>query len=1000
MDEITLKNLPVLLGQAYKYREAKELEKAFEIAKTLMQNFPKKAEVQCLYGILQLDKKQYFESEKAFNTAISLLPDKADFYYFLGELLKEQRRFHEAENAYTQCLKLSEKHLYANLHLANLLDVEGRLLEAIRYYKNIIEWYPDFQKAYYHLAVIYHKQNKLDAALKTYKKALELDPKDISALSNMGAALTRDRRFEEAIPYYEKAIEINPNYVAAITNLGGTYIEMNDFEQGRKYMRQALELDPNLPPNWRNLTLCTTFDSSDASDLNKIQELMKNPKATDEDNIHYNFAIGKIYDDFDEYDKAYEAYKTANDLQAKKSVFVPQAFSNHVHKIMGIYDIVQFNPIDFDDVHEGVQPIIIMGTARSGKTLLEALLLESPEIGGVGELGIADIASKLPVEIRPRTNYPYWLKSLTIRQAKAIRHEYLERLTRKAQSGERYIIDTMPGNFMYLGLLGFLFPGVKIIHCQREPLDACLLMYFKYFIEGHGYSYDLGRLGRYYRQYLHMMSYWKDHLKQDILDVDYENLVQAPEETLKKVMNFLALPDENFKVEHLRSDEVGHYKHYEKYLDPLKDALEEEVALATSVHDKEEEMKELMGSAYLSYQQGDTTTTEILCSSLLEHDKNHYAALHLLGMVHFQRDELDKAIECLEHAVAQEPNTIQLQVDISRVYKALGKQVQSEHHIKTAEILQHKKQSSKPYILTDDVRHKLMSALNTEFKILDEFESRLLLQAKIDPDELTDSFMTRSWDQYFTDLSYGSYRTIQEGGRRAWRMRTWHFLYKNISLVENILNQTKPEIRILDIGCSTGYLRRILEGNIDPKDTKKLYYWGLDIRKDVLEDAVKGVELIESGAQGNLMPSAFVMQDIKYGLPFKDSHFDYVVNFEMIKYLPIAQGKALLSEIYRVLNPKGLMFLSTSYSADQPGFIQSMPYEQLEDVIKVNGFDILTRRGSQSQIRRILPQVNERHAALVQDLLKVHPPEMVAAMITPLYPQTADQVTFICRVSS
>ena len=34
-------------------------------------------------------------------------------------------------------------------------------------------------------------------------------------------------------------------------------------------------------------------------------------------------------------------------------------------------------------------------------------------------------------------------------------------------------------------------------------------MYFKYFIEGHGYSYDLGRLGHYYQEYLEMMSIGK-----------------------------------------------------------------------------------------------------------------------------------------------------------------------------------------------------------------------------------------------------------------------------------------------------------------------------------------------------------------------------------------------------------------------------------------------------------------------------------------------------------
>lgn len=1000
MDELTLKTLPVQLKKAYQLRDANAIEDAFSIAQDCLKQFPNKAEVQSLYGILQLDKKQYFEAEKAFNTAITLMPDTSDYYYFLGELLREQRRFQEAENAYLQCLKRNEKHLYANFHLGNLYDIEGRLLEASRVYKKVIEWYPDFQKTYYHLAVIYHKQNQLESAIEMYDKALSLDPNDISALSNMGAALTRDRQFKRALPYYERAIEISPDYVAAITNLGGTYIEMNDLEKGRQYMRKALTLDPHLPPNWRNLTLCTHFDDNNKSDLNQILSLLQDPKLTDEDKIHYYFALGKIFDDYHEYDKAFAYYKQANELQAKRNAFAPEAFTNHVNRIMGIYDYIKFNPIDFEEQPGTPQPIIIMGTARSGKTLLEDLLLQCPEIGGVGELGIADMASKLPLEYRPKTNYPYWLKSLTIRQAKGIREEYLKRLTRDAAPGQRYLIDTMPGNFLYLGLIGFLFPGAKIIHCQRDPMDACLLMYFKYFIEGHGYSYDLSRLGHYYNRYLQMMSYWQQHLSQQIYNVHYEQLVTDPQKTVSELMRYLGLdPKKSFDVSKVHRNEIAHWRHYEQHLQPLKAALEDVTpAVSVMADDKSEELKEMMGSAYLSYQQGDTLSAEMICNALLEQDPQHYSALHLLGLVYFQRGDLELASQALEKAVALDGSVLQLQMDCARVYRAMGKQLQSEHHLKLAEILQANKIKNRSVILTDEQREVLFSAFNTKPQVIDEFESRLLLQGKVDPDLITDSFMTRSWDQYFTDLSYGSFRTVTEGDRRAWRMRTWHFIYKNISLVENILNQTKSTIRILDIGCATGYLRRVLEGNIDPKDPKKIYYWGLDIRKDVLEEAVKGVDSIESGAKGNLMPSAYLLHDIKYGLPFNNSFFDYVVNFEMIKYLPVAQGKALLSEIYRILNPKGLLFLSTSYSADQPGFMQSTPFDQIAELLRVNGFDILAQRGSQSHLRRLLPQIKEPHVALVQDLLKVHPPEMVAAMITPLYPQNADQVTFVCRI--
>jgi hypothetical protein len=62
-----------------------------------------------------------------------------------------------------------------------------------------------------------------------------------------------------------------------------------------------------------------------------------------------------------------------------------------------------------------------------------------------------------------------------------------------------------------------------------------------------------------------------------------------------------------------------------------------------------------------------------------------------------------------------------------------------------------------------------------------------------------------------------------------------------------------------------------------------------------------------------------------------------------------------------------------------------------------SGFQILQRRGSQVQFSFLKANLAERHKAMVEDLLKVHPPEMVGAMIAPLYPQLSEQVTFISK---
>jgi SAM-dependent methyltransferase len=226
-------------------------------------------------------------------------------------------------------------------------------------------------------------------------------------------------------------------------------------------------------------------------------------------------------------------------------------------------------------------------------------------------------------------------------------------------------------------------------------------------------------------------------------------------------------------------------------------------------------------------------------------------------------------------------------------------------------------------------------------------------------------------------------------------MRAWHFIYKNISAVNDIYH-AKAECRILDLGCSTGYFRRILEGNFNPEDKKNLYYWGVDVREGALREAVTGTDDIESGATGDYIPSAFIVHDFKDPLPFKDNFFDYIVSFEAIKYLPVAQGRALLKEINRVCKTTGKLFLSTSYTVDKPGFMQTVPFEEIEHMIEESGFTFLQKKGSQATLQGLSKFLKKDHLPLINDLLKVHPPEMVAAMVTPLYPQCASQVTFWC----
>ncbi len=308
--------------------------------------------------------------------------------------------------------------------------------------------------------------------------------------------------------------------------------------------------------------------------------------------------------------------------------------------------------------------------------------------------------------------------------------------------------------------------------------------------------------------------------------------------------------------------------------------------------------------------------------------------------------------------------------------------------------------------MNDADRTILLEVLNRDLAPIGDDGCRLLVEGQTDGDAGTDSYQSISWDRYFDDLSRGAFRTLYDGKNTVWRSRAWHFLFKNAALIQKLYSpppEGKPsERKILDLGCSSGFLRRMIEGNTSPGDIVKLYYWGMDRRIDKLRLALDGKGNMESGSEGEFMPSLFIHQDLKYVLPFHDGSFDVVINFEMIKYLPIGQGQQVLAECRRVIKGDGEFFLSTSdYSelADQGlgGFMRSCSYADVIGMVEHAGFRVIQKSGSQSRIEKL--RIPPEHAAVFRELIKHHPPELIAAMMGPLYPDQADQITLRCTPS-
>ena len=109
-----------------------------------------------------------------------------------------------------------------------------------------------------------------------------------------------------------------------------------------------------------------------------------------------------------------------------------------------------------------------------------------------------------------------------------------------ARPGADVVTDKRPDNFLHIGLIKAMFPGARIVHTVREPLDVILSNWFLHLDRSMAHALDLGDLAHWHGQYERLMAHWKA-LYPDILDLDYDALVVEPRPAIERLLQYCGL---------------------------------------------------------------------------------------------------------------------------------------------------------------------------------------------------------------------------------------------------------------------------------------------------------------------------------------------------------------------------------------------------------------------------------------------------------------------------
>jgi tetratricopeptide (TPR) repeat protein len=580
------------------YFDLEQYEKAEDCHRAALKINPNFAPSLNNMGSIMRQRKDYDGACKYFRAAIQANPNFLDPQNNLGETLARMEQHEESLKVLDGVLAKNPRYDSAHCNRGLTLLSMGEEVKARDSFVRALKATPDYPQAYAGLVLVSLELHKLTEGEKFARRLVELEPAKAEYHSMLGSVLLAQGLTEEAEAAFRKAIEMQDDCVPARAGLGHVLMEKGDLEEAEKMFRSCLKDENDTSPALYSLIQVRKMKAGDpeiavmAGEAEKLKGKVADSKA-----IPLNFALGKMYDDLGDYDRAFPHYMAGCSLKRKKMDYSMEEKEKAVRLIKDVFT-ADFIAKNAQNGNLSDLPIFVLGMPRSGTTLTEQIIASHPLVHGAGELrDMLSLAESFPQGAK--LPYPAKMRNMTAAGLEAMGREYVEGL-RKRSPESRKITDKMPGNFHYIGLIKMILPNAKIVHVQRHPLDTCLSCFTRLFAHGQASTYDLTELGHYYKCYKGLMDHWRTVLPAgSFYDLSYEKLVDDTETESRKLIEYCGLEWDDSCLEfykntrNIRTASVTQvrqpiyktskqrWKNYEKFIGPLVaslgDALDGEI---------------------------------------------------------------------------------------------------------------------------------------------------------------------------------------------------------------------------------------------------------------------------------------------------------------------------------------------------------------------------------------------------------------------------------------
>ena len=334
---------------------------------------------------------------------------------------------------------------------------------------------------------------------------------------------------------YRRSATLRPDDARFLYNLASSCVALGALDEAEKLFDRVIALDPldfGAYQSRSQLRTCTVASNHVA----ELTTLLRRLPESHAGQVPLCFAIAKEYEDLGEYERAFEYLQGGAGRRRSMLRYRVGSDVEAMDRIAKVFDAGKLSVAQAAGGNE--RSIFVLGLPRSGTTLVDRVLSSHSQVSSLGEIN--DFAFALTrVAVGPGG------KLELIERSAAIDFGRLGQLYRQSTAGYGEagpaLIDKMPLNYLYLGLIHLALPGARVIHLRRHPLATCHAMFKTLFRMGYPFSYSLDDLGQYYVAYHRLMAHWRAAIPHSFIDVDYETLVDAQEATSRGLVQYCGL---------------------------------------------------------------------------------------------------------------------------------------------------------------------------------------------------------------------------------------------------------------------------------------------------------------------------------------------------------------------------------------------------------------------------------------------------------------------------